>query len=89
VESLGTKRSFCIEQIIAFYIKKLKELYEKADYNVRDLVISIPSYASNVERQALLDAVDIAGLKCLKIINESTAIALAYGFFKRADLAEE
>jgi molecular chaperone DnaK (HSP70) len=75
--------------VIAFYIIKLKEFYESADYSVKDLVISIPSYASNVERQALLDAVDIAGLKTAKIINESTAIALAYGFFKRADIGEE
>jgi heat shock 70kDa protein 4 len=52
------------------------------------VVLSIPTYASNVERQALLDAAEIAGLKCLRIINESTAICLNYGFFRKADLDE-
>lgn len=49
------------------------------------IVFTIPSYASNVERQSLYDAIEIAGLKCPRIINESTAIALNYGFFKRKD----
>jgi molecular chaperone DnaK (HSP70) len=53
------------------------------------MVVSIPSYASNVERQALLDAVNIAGMKAPRLINESTAIALSYGFFKRSDIGEE
>ena len=49
----------------------------------------MPSYFSNVERQGVLDAAEIAGLKCLRLINESTAIALNYGFFRKADLPEK
>lgn len=55
----------------------------------RDLVISVPSYFSNVERQAVLDACDIANLKCIRLINESTAVCLNYGFFRKADLPEK
>ena len=55
----------------------------------KDMVISIPSYATNVERQALLDAAEIANLKCLRVINESTAIVLNYGFFRKKDLDEK
>jgi heat shock protein 4 len=42
-----------------------------------------------VERQAYLDAAEIAGLKTLRLINESTAIALNYGFFRKTDLPDK
>ena len=83
---MGNKHTFTVEQVLAFYLFKLKKFYEKAEINCKDLVLSIPSYCSNVERQSLLDACEIAGLKCLRVINESTAIALQYGFFRKKDL---
>lgn len=49
----------------------------------------MPSYFSNVERQGILDAAEIAGLKCIRLINDSTAIALNYGFFRKADLPDK
>ena len=52
------------------------------------MVLSIPTYATNVERQAFLDAAEIAGLNCVRLINESTATALTYGFFRKGDLHE-
>ena len=58
-----------------------------AGLNSREMVISIPSYASNIERQAYLDAAEIAGIKCLRVINESTAIALTYGYVKKNELS--
>jgi molecular chaperone DnaK (HSP70) len=51
-------------------------------------VISVPSYFSKIERQGVLDAAEIAGLKCTRLINEYTAIALNYCFFKNPDLLE-
>lgn len=57
--------------------------------NSKEIVISIPTYASNSERQAYLDAAEIAGLKCVRLINESTACALTYGFFRKNDLDEK
>ena len=76
VVQMGKKHNFAIEQIIAFYLVKLKKFYENAQINAKSMVISVPSYLSNVERQALLDAAEIAGIKCLRLINQSTAIAL-------------
>jgi molecular chaperone DnaK (HSP70) len=73
---MGNKHIFTIEQIVAYFLTKLKNFYEIADIACKDIVISVPSYFSNVERQSLLDAAEIAGLKCLRLINESTAIAL-------------
>ena len=75
-----------MEQIIAFYLTKIKKFYEDSEVTSKDFVISCPSYATNVERQAIIDACEIAGLKCLRVINESTAIAYNYGFFRKADL---
>lgn len=86
VVQMGNKHVFNIEQIVAFYLTKLKKFYENNDIKCKDVVLSVPSYWSNAERQALLDATEIAGLKCLRLINESTAIALQYGFFRKKDL---
>ena len=89
VKSMGKEHKLNIEQIIGFYLKKIRLFYEKAGYSGKDFVISVPSYASNVERQALLDAAEIADIKCLRVINESTAIVLNYGFFRKKDLDEK
>jgi heat shock protein 4 len=86
VTQMGKKHHLTIEQIMAYYLTKIQKFYEEADISCRDVVLSVPSYFSNVERQALLDAADIAGLRCLRLINESTAIALQYGFFRKRDL---
>jgi len=83
---MGQKYTFTTEQILAFYLKKLKNFYERANISCKDVVLSVPSYFSNVERQCILDAADIADFKCLRTINESTAIALNYGFFRKKDL---
>jgi heat shock protein 4 len=83
VNQMGQQYQFTVEQIMGFYLTKLKKYFEKAEIMTKDVVLSIPSYCSNVERQSLLDAAEIAGLKCLRVINESTAIALNYGFFRK------
>lgn len=48
--------------------------------------MTVPSYFSNAERVAILDAAEIAGIKCNRLLNESTAICLQYGFFRKKDL---
>lgn len=78
-----------IEQILGFYLSRLRKFYEHDGILTKDVVLSIPSYATNVERQAMLDAAEIAGFNCLRIINESTAICLNYGFFRKGDLDEK
>ena len=85
----GIRHEFSVEQVVAYYLKKLHEFYVKDDVLTTEIVVTIPSYASNTERQALVDAADIAGLKCLRVINESTAIAYNYGFFRKNDLEKD
>jgi heat shock protein 4 len=50
------------------------------------MVLSVPSYYTEQERKALLDAADIAGVNVVKLMNESTAIALGYGIFRKSEL---
>lgn len=82
----GEKRVFTPEQAMGYYLRKVRTYFENAGLKSKEIVISIPTYASNSERQAYLDAAEIAGIRCIRLINESTAIALTYGFFRKNDL---
>lgn len=85
---LGETRQFTPEQIMGTFLVKLKTIGEmNLNTKVHDCVISVPSYMTDAERRALLDASQIAGLNCLKLMNETTAVALAYGLY-HSDLPE-
>lgn len=84
VNYLGEEHVFSPEQIVAMLFTKLKETSEIAlGAQVNDCVVAIPVYATNAERQALLDACNIAGFNVLRLMNETTAVALSYGFYKQ------
>ncbi len=71
-------------QISAFTLQKMKETAENyIGESVTDAVITVPAYFNDAQRQATKDAGKIAGLNVLRIINEPTAAALAYGFEKK------
>ncbi|MCW6509547.1 molecular chaperone DnaK [Lichenifustis flavocetrariae] len=72
-------------QISAFILQKMKETAESyLGQTVTQAVITVPAYFNDAQRQATKDAGKIAGLEVLRIINEPTAAALAYGLDKRA-----
>ncbi|HEY3918530.1 MAG TPA: molecular chaperone DnaK [Stellaceae bacterium] len=78
VESRGKK--FAPSQISAFVLQKMKETAEAyLGETVTEAVITVPAYFNDSQRQATKDAGKIAGLEVLRIINEPTAAALAYG----------
>ena len=82
VEAHGDK--FSPSQISAFTLQKMKETAENyLGEKVTDAVITVPAYFNDAQRQATKDAGKIAGLNVLRIINEPTAAALAYGFEKK------
>ena len=67
-------------QIASFVLKKMKETAEEyLGYEVTEAVVTVPAYFNDLQRQATKDAGQIAGLDILRIINEPTAAALAYG----------
>ena len=75
---------FSPSQISAFTLGKVKETAENyLGEKVTDAVITVPAYFNDAQRQATKDAGKIAGLNVLRIINEPTAAALAYGFEKK------
>ena len=82
VEASGEKYS--PSQISAFILQKMKETAESyLGEDVTQAVITVPAYFNDAQRQATKDAGKIAGLEVLRIINEPTAAALAYGLDKK------
>jgi molecular chaperone DnaK len=76
-------KEFAPEEISAAILRKLKTDAEaKLGQPITEAVITVPAYFNDAQRQATKDAGEIAGLKVLRIINEPTAAALAYGFEK-------
>ena len=84
VESQGTKYS--PSEVSAFIVQKMKETAEAfLGEPVTEAVITVPAYFNDSQRQATKDAGKIAGLDVLRIINEPTAAALAYGLDKKGN----
>ncbi len=84
VESHG--KQYSPQQISAFILQKMKESAEaKLGEPVTQAVITVPAYFNDAQRQATKDAGKIAGLEVLRIINEPTAAALAYGLDKKKE----
>ena len=82
VESHGKKYS--PSQISAYILQKMKETAEShLGQKIEQAVITVPAYFNDAQRQATKDAGKIAGLEVLRIINEPTAAALAYGLDKK------
>jgi molecular chaperone DnaK len=77
-------KSYSPSQISAFILQKMKETAEAhLGHKIEQAVITVPAYFNDAQRQATKDAGKIAGLEVLRIINEPTAAALAYGLDKQ------
>lgn len=80
---LGETHTFTPVQIMAMLFSHLKEITEKdLEMPVADCVIGIPSYFTDLQRRAYLDAATIAGLKPLRLMHDCTATALIYGIYR-------
>lgn len=83
VSYLGKKEKFTATQLIAMYLSKIKQTAAaELKLPVSDIVMSVPAWFTDVQRRALLDAAEIAGLKLLRLINDTTAAALGWGITK-------
>ena len=84
VEYKAERKQFMPEEISAMVLGKMKETAETyLGHPVKDAVITVPAYFNDSQRQATKDAATIAGMNAIRIINEPTAAALAYGLDKK------
>jgi len=85
VEYKGEDKTFSPEEISSMVLSKMKEISEAyLGHEVKDAVITVPAYFNDSQRQATKDAGAISGLNVLRIINEPTAAAIAYGLDKKS-----
>ena len=81
----GEEKLFVAKEISSMVLTKMREIAEAyLDTTVNKAVITVPAYFNDAQRKATKDAGDIAGLDVLRIINEPTAAAIAYGLDKMA-----
>ena len=86
VEYKGETKTFSPEEISSMILGKMKETAEGfLGTTVKDAVVTVPAYFNDSQRQATKDAGTIAGLNVMRIINEPTAAAIAYGLDKKSE----
>ncbi|XP_058741070.1 heat shock cognate 70 kDa protein-like [Vicia villosa] len=86
----GEERHFFAEEISSVILSKMREIAGIfLESSVKNAVITVPAYFNDSQRRATKDAAVIAGLNVIRIINEPTAAALAYGLQKRANCVQE
>ncbi|OJA20030.1 hypothetical protein AZE42_07901, partial [Rhizopogon vesiculosus] len=86
VEYRGETKEFSPEEISSMVLLKMKETAESyLGYAINDAVVTVPAYFNDSQRQATKDAGTITGMNILRIINEPTAAAIAYGLDKKVN----
>ena len=90
MEYKGDEKKFFPEEISSMVLSKMKETAETyLGEKVTKAVITVPAYFNDSQRQATKDAGVIAGLSVLRVINEPTAAAIAYGLDKKSSSKEK
>merc|ERR1712017_43515 len=81
----GEEKTFAAEEVSSMVLTKMKETAEAfTGKDIKDVVVTVPAFFNDSQRQATKDAGAIAGLNVLRIINEPTAAAIAYGLDKKS-----
>ncbi|CAL5191510.1 unnamed protein product [Lathyrus oleraceus] len=90
VKYKGQEKLLCAEEISSMILTKMREIAEKfLESPIKNVVVTVPAYFCDAQRKATVDAGAIAGLNVIRIINEPTAAALAYGLDKRSNCVGE
>ncbi|EAQ88215.1 hypothetical protein CHGG_04834 [Chaetomium globosum CBS 148.51] len=83
VQYLGQKEQFTATQLAAMFFSKIRQTTAaEIKLPVQELVMSVPTWFTDAQRRAIIDAAEIAGLRLLRLINDTTAAALGYGITK-------
>ncbi|XP_022635888.1 probable mediator of RNA polymerase II transcription subunit 37c [Vigna radiata var. radiata] len=90
VKYKGQEKSLCAEEISSMVLSKMRDIAEAyLEKPVKNAVVTVPAYFNDSQRKATMDAGAIVGLNVIRIINEPTAAAIAYGLDKRNDCVGE
>ncbi|KAJ7562105.1 hypothetical protein O6H91_03G055500 [Diphasiastrum complanatum] len=90
VKYKGEEKQFSAEEISSMVLTKMKEIAEAyLGTTIKNAVVTVPAYFNDSQRQATKDAGVISGLNVMRIINEPTAAAIAYGLDKKASSSKE
>merc|ERR1711977_152328 len=90
VSHMGDKKAMTPEEISSMILSKMKDTAEAfTGSGIKNVVVTVPAYFNDSQRQATKDAAKIAGLNCMRIINEPTAAAIAYGLDKDKSKGEQ
>jgi len=90
VKYKGQEKRFCAEEISSMILTKMREVAEKfLESPVNNAFVTVPAYFNDSQRNATIDAGAIAGLNVIRVINEPTAAAIAYGLDKRINCVGE
>ncbi|XP_047154773.1 heat shock 70 kDa protein 4-like isoform X2 [Vigna umbellata] len=86
----GKEKQFCAEEISSMVLVKMREIAESyLETRVKNAVVTVPAYFNDSQRKSTIDAGTIAGLNIIRIINEPTAAAIAYGLDRRNNCVGE
>lgn len=88
VNTHGKDEDFTAEQILAGFMTQLASITQHNNLDPKLIVFSVPSYFTEIEKKALLNATEISGLRNVKLVTEAVAIGMDYGNCKKSDIAE-
>ena len=83
------KEIYTPECLMGLFFSKLQNVWLRENINTKEVVVSVPDYYTAHERKAMLEAIEIGGLKCTALLNESSAITFAYAFQKMKEFEED
>ena len=89
IDYKGKKEIITPESLMGLFFSKLQNIWLRENINTKDVVVSVPDYYTAHERKAMLEAVQIGGLNCTALLNESSAITFAYAFRKMKEFDDE
>jgi molecular chaperone DnaK (HSP70) len=85
----GKEEFYTPESLMGLYFSKIKNNWTREGIDTDDIVVSIPDYFTVYERKAMLEAIQISGIKCSALINESSAISLSYGLLRLNEFTDD
>ncbi|KRX04010.1 hypothetical protein PPERSA_12457 [Pseudocohnilembus persalinus] len=89
ITTKGEKKQLTPVQVTASMLTEFKKIIEHNEISSKEAVISYPSYWTEQEKKALLDAAQIADIKVPRLVSESSCVTLSYGLFRKSDLPEK